>query len=114
MTEPLYKSRPTAFEMLPATTVRNGPINDFIYMSEGNSNAYLIVTSQGRIVINTGMGFEGPMHKEYFDSIDTGPVRYLIFTQGHVDHVGGAARARRAGATVHSGLVWLHGDQVGR
>lgn len=90
MPEPLYKSRPTAFEMLPATTVRNGPINDFIYMSEGNSNAYLIVTSQGRIVINTGMGFEGPMHREYFDSIDTGPVRYLIFTQGHVDHVGGA------------------------
>ncbi|MBW2396639.1 MAG: MBL fold metallo-hydrolase, partial [Deltaproteobacteria bacterium] len=76
--------------MLPATTVRNGPINEFIYLSEGNSNAFLIVTSEGRIVINTGMGFEAPMHKAYFDSVDSGPVRYVIFTQGHVDHVGGS------------------------
>ncbi|MCP5057622.1 MAG: MBL fold metallo-hydrolase [bacterium] len=90
MSDPLYRSRPTAFEMLPATTVRNGPVNEFIYLSEGNSNAFLIVTSEGRIVINTGMGFEAPMHKAYFDSIDSGPVRYVIFTQGHVDHVGGS------------------------
>ncbi len=89
MSEPLYRSRPTAFEMLPATEVRHGPVNEFIYLSEGNSNAFLIVTKEGRIVVNTGMGFEAPMHKEYFDSVDDGPVRYVIFTQGHVDHVGG-------------------------
>ena len=42
--------------------------NDFIYLSEGNSNAYLVVTPAGRVVINTGMGFEAPVHKAYFDS----------------------------------------------
>jgi len=90
VSEPLWRSRPTAFEMLPATTVRHSKINDFIYLSEGNSNSFLIVTSEGRVVVNTGMGFEAPTHKEYFDSIDSGPIRYVIFTQGHVDHVGGA------------------------
>jgi alkyl sulfatase BDS1-like metallo-beta-lactamase superfamily hydrolase len=97
MSTPLYRSRPTAFEMLPATTVRNGPINDFIFCSEGNSNAYMVVTSEGRVVINTGMGFEAPIHKAYFDSIDSGPIRYVIFTQGHVDHVGGADHFREEG-----------------
>ncbi len=100
MSEPLHRSRPTAFEMLPATTVRNGPINDFIHLSEGNSNAYLIVTSEGRIVINTGMGFEAPMHREAFDAVDSGPIRYVIFTQGHVDHVGGADQFIEAGTEV--------------
>ncbi len=86
---PLWRSRPSAFELLPATTVRRRAINGFVYLSEGNSNAYLVVTSQGRVVINTGMGFEAPVHKEYFDSVDSGPIRYILLTQGHVDHVGG-------------------------
>ncbi len=100
MSEPLYRSRPTAFELLPATEVRNGPVNDFIYLSEGNSNAYLIVTNEGRIVINTGMGFEGPMHRQYFDSVDSGPIRYVIFTQGHVDHVGGTDQFLEEGTEI--------------
>jgi len=86
--------------MLPATTVRHTKINDFIYLSEGNSNSFLIVTPEGRIVVNTGMGFEAPVHKEYFDSIDSSPVRYVIFTQGHVDHVGGADHFVEAGTEI--------------
>jgi len=66
-------------------------------MSEGNSNAYLIVTPAGRVIVNTGMGYEGPVHRAYFDSIDRGPVRYIVLTQGHVDHVGGADAFREDG-----------------
>ena len=88
MSEPLWRSRPDAFVMHPATTVRHQAINDFIYLSEGYSNSFLVVTPAGRVVINTGMGFEAPVHKAYFDSIDAGPVKYIVLTQGHVDHVG--------------------------
>jgi glyoxylase-like metal-dependent hydrolase (beta-lactamase superfamily II) len=100
MPEPLYRSRPDAFSMLPATTVRRKAINDFVYLSEGNSNAFLVVTREGRVVINTGMGFEAPVHREYFDSIDRGPVRYIVLTQGHVDHVGGVDLFREPGTEV--------------
>jgi len=100
MTAPLWRSRPTAFEMLPATTVRRKAINDFIHLSEGNSNAYLVVTREGRVVVNTGMGFEAPVHKAYFDSIDRSPVRYILLTQGHVDHVGGVDLFREPGTEV--------------
>jgi alkyl sulfatase BDS1-like metallo-beta-lactamase superfamily hydrolase len=100
MSEPVWRKRPDAFKMLPATTLRRKQINDFIWLSEGNSNAFLVVTSEGRVVINTGMGFEAPVHKEYFDSIDAGPVRYILLNQGHVDHVGGVDCFREPGTQV--------------
>jgi len=52
------------------------------------------------VVVNTGMGYEGPVHKAYFDAIDRGPVRYIVLTQGHVDHVGGVDVFREAGTEI--------------
>lgn len=89
MSTPLYEQRPTAFELAPAAPGRSFAVNDFIHCSEGMSNAYQVQTAAGRVVINTGMGFEGPAHRENFDAVGTGPVRYVLFTQSHVDHVGG-------------------------
>jgi glyoxylase-like metal-dependent hydrolase (beta-lactamase superfamily II) len=100
MSTPLWRSRPTAFDMRPADRERRKQVADGIYLSEGYSNAYLIVTADGRVVVNTGMGFEGPIHKEYFDAVDRGPVRYIILTQGHVDHVGGVECFRAPGTEI--------------
>ena len=97
---PVYRSRPSGFEIQPASQAEARKINDFIYLSEGLSNSYLITTPEGRIVINTGMGFEAPVHKRNFDAIDDGPVRYILLTQGHVDHVGGVDLMRQAGTQV--------------
>lgn len=97
---PLYRSRPGAFDILPAHQTRAIPFNDFIYVSEGLSNSFLVVTSEGRVVINTGMGFEAPLHKRLYDAVDRGPVRYILLTQGHVDHVGGVDLFREAGTEV--------------
>ena len=86
---PLYSSRPGGHQIQPASQSEATKINDFIYLSEGLSNAYLMTTPEGRIVVNTGMGFEAPVHKRNFDAIDDQPIRYILLTQGHVDHVGG-------------------------
>ena len=69
-------------------------VNDFIVMSEGNSNAYLIQTGDGNIQVNAGMFYEAKVHERNFDAFSTDPVRYLILTQGHVDHVGGVQHFR--------------------
>ncbi len=88
--EPIYKSRRHAPEA--ARFGRCQRINDFILMSEGSSNTYLVETGEGNILINSGMGFEAPVHhanyRDLRGEID-GSLRKLIFTQGHVDHVGG-------------------------
>lgn len=65
------------------------PETPALWISEGLSNSYLISTSEGRVVINTGMGFEGPVHRAAYDAVTSGPISHVIFTQGHVDHVGG-------------------------
>ena len=99
-TDPVWRSRPTAFDIAPATTVRHAAVNDFIHVSEGTTNSYLIVTPAGRIVVNSGLGFEAPVHKAYFDSVDRSPLRYIILTQGHVDHVGGVDCLREPGTEI--------------
>jgi len=69
-------------------------IHDFIYRSAGTSASYLLATGAGRVIVNTGMGFEAPHHKRVFDAICPGPTPYIVTTQGHVDHVGGVALFR--------------------
>ncbi len=100
MSDPLWRNRPDAFAMHPATDVRQKRVNEFVYLSEGYSNSFLVVTPAGRVVINTGMGFEAPIHKAYYDGIDSGPIRYIVLTQGHVDHVGGVDHFREPGTLV--------------
>jgi len=97
---PLHRSRPGGFDIRPASSPVARPINDFIYVSEGLSNSYLVVTPEGRVVVNTGMGFEAPVHRRNFDAVDPGPIRYVLLTQGHVDHVGGVDHFLEPGTEV--------------
>jgi len=73
------------------------PLNDFIYRSAGTSASYMLAHDEGRVIVNTGMGWEAPHHKALFDPICSGPTQYIITTQGHVDHVGGVSRFRDKG-----------------
>lgn len=61
----------------------------FIFQSNGATAAYMIVTAAGRVIVNTGMGYEALHHKRLFDMACPGPTPYIITTQAHVDHVGG-------------------------
>jgi hypothetical protein len=57
----------------------------------------MIVTPAGRVIVNTGMGFEALVHRRLFDTVCAGPTPYIVLTQGHVDHVGGVAHFREPG-----------------
>jgi alkyl sulfatase BDS1-like metallo-beta-lactamase superfamily hydrolase len=85
--QPLYRSRPV--EPNPARFDTGQRVNDFIVLSEAFSNCYLLQTAEGNIQVNAGMGIEAPVIRHNFDAFSTDPLRYLVVTQGHVDHVGG-------------------------
>jgi glyoxylase-like metal-dependent hydrolase (beta-lactamase superfamily II) len=97
--DPLYKSRPVEPN---AARFEARRVNDFILLCEAFSNSYLLQTPAGNIQINAGMGFEAPVIQRSYDAFSAGRVKYLILTQGHVDHVGGTAwlRQRHPGLTV--------------
>ncbi len=89
---PIYKSRPV--EPNPAR-FGGQRINDFIVLSEAFSNSYLLQTPEGNIQVNAGMGIEAPVIKHNFEAFSNAPLRYLVLTQGHVDHVGGVGFFRQ-------------------
>jgi len=88
---PIYKSRPV--EPNPAR-FGGQRINDFIVLSEAFSNSYLLQTPAGNVQVNAGMGIEAPVIQHNFAQFSREPLRYLVLTQGHVDHVGGVAYFR--------------------
>lgn len=92
--EPAYRSRPGAEAMVPAVPEEVFEVVPGIWCSPGLSNVYLLPTAHGRVIVNAGMGFEGPVHRGNFDSVDSSPVAYIILTQGHYDHVGGLDSVR--------------------
>jgi len=60
-----------------------------IFLSPGVSNSYLVTTPEGDVLINSGMPHEGERHRARYAAVSAGPVRTIIFTQGHIDHIGG-------------------------
>jgi len=85
----IHRERPGADAMAGATDAPAADLGDGIWMSPGWSNSYMVGTDEGRVVINTGMGFEGPLHRRSYDAVLPSPTRAVLLTQGHYDHVGG-------------------------
>lgn len=94
----LIAQRPGMDQLRPAWQTEARRINDFIWMSEGTSNAYMVLTDAGRVIINCGMNFEGLTHRKVFDAVCPGPTPWIITTQAHVDHVGGVELFREEGS----------------
>ncbi|CAN7467383.1 MBL fold metallo-hydrolase [Phenylobacterium sp. LjRoot225] len=64
-------------------------INDFIFMAKDISNAYLVTTADGDLLVNTGFPTSAERNKAVFAPVRTGPLRYIVLTQSHPDHFGG-------------------------
>jgi glyoxylase-like metal-dependent hydrolase (beta-lactamase superfamily II) len=64
-------------------------ITDFIFMARDVSNAYLVTTADGDLLVNTGFPLSAQRNKALFAPKRSGPLRYIVLTQSHPDHFGG-------------------------
>jgi glyoxylase-like metal-dependent hydrolase (beta-lactamase superfamily II) len=64
-------------------------LGEGVFMSRNIANSYLVTTSDGDLIINTGTEFEAADIKARFARVSKGPLRMITFTQGHPDHVSG-------------------------
>jgi alkyl sulfatase BDS1-like metallo-beta-lactamase superfamily hydrolase len=96
----IHRERPGADAIRAASGEPARPVGEGIWVSPGLSNSYLLATDDGRVVVNTGMGFEGPLHRRAYDDVDPSVTRAIVLTQGHFDHVGGVEALRDEGTDV--------------
>ncbi len=66
-------------------------VTPFIYMARDISNAYLINTSDGDVMVNTGFMDDANQERnvKLLQPHRKGPLRYIFLTQSHADHFGG-------------------------
>ena len=75
-------------------------ITDFIFMAKDISNAYLITTSDGDVMVNTGFPDNGARNLALLAPHRTGPLRAIILTQSHADHFGGVDMFKEDGTRI--------------
>lgn len=75
-------------------------ITDFIFMAKDISNAYLVATGAGDVLINTGFMDNAQRTQSLLAPHRTGALRYIILTQAHPDHYGGVPTLREPGTQV--------------
>ncbi|MGE3690465.1 MAG: MBL fold metallo-hydrolase [Novosphingobium sp.] len=78
-------------------------ITPFIFMARDVSNAYLVTTSDGDVMVNCGMPEGAIRSTELLKPHRTGPLKYIILTQSHADHFGGVPRFQEPGTKIVGG-----------
>src|SRR5687768_17401876 len=78
-------------------------ITDTIFMVKDVSNAYLVTTEDGDLLVNTGFLGHGARNKGLFAPHRTGPLRRIIVTQAHADHYGALPDQLEPGTQVIAG-----------
>ncbi len=78
-------------------------ITDFIWMVHDSSNAYLVSTRDGDVMVNTGFSPNAEKNVTLLAPRRTGPLRYIILTQSHADHFGGLKAFREPDTKVVGG-----------
>ena len=75
-------------------------INDAISMVPATGNVYLVKTPDGDVIIDTAIAEIAGEVKKILDSEPHGPIKYIILTHAHADHIGGIALWKETGTQI--------------
>ena len=81
----------------PAKVVK---ISDSISMVRTTANVYLVITPAGNVVIDTAMKDLAEEARQLLTAENHGPIKYIILTHGHADHIGGISLWKEPGTQI--------------
>lgn len=81
----------------PAKAVK---IRDGVYMAPGACNVFLVTTPEGNVVIDTALPEVAAKSKALLDAESHAPVKYILLTHAHADHIGGISLWKGPGTQI--------------
>jgi alkyl sulfatase BDS1-like metallo-beta-lactamase superfamily hydrolase len=75
-------------------------VDDAIYQAIGFGNTFLITTPEGNVIVDTSMGMMATRHKALLAKVSDAPIKYIILTHGHGDHISGVGQWMQPGTEV--------------
>jgi alkyl sulfatase BDS1-like metallo-beta-lactamase superfamily hydrolase len=78
-------------------------ITDFIFMARDISNAYLVTTGEGDLLVNTGFMDNADRNVALLTPHRSGPLAFIVLTQSHADHYGAVPEFAEAGTQIVGG-----------
>jgi alkyl sulfatase BDS1-like metallo-beta-lactamase superfamily hydrolase len=75
-------------------------INDSICQAIGFGNTFMVTTEAGNVIIDTSMPFNSARHKQLLQAENAGPIKYIVVTHAHGDHVGGITAWKQPGTQI--------------
>lgn len=92
-------------------------ITHFIFMAKDISNAYLINTADGDLLVNSGFMDNAERNQTLLAPKRSGPLKRIVLTQAHADHYGGVPVLRESETQVIAERrfvdTWNYFDQLG-
>ncbi|MEN8158650.1 MAG: MBL fold metallo-hydrolase [Myxococcota bacterium] len=78
-----------------------------IWQARGTGNAHAISTAEGRVIFDCGLPTQVDRLRGLLDAADASPIRYVIASHAHLDHVGGAETFLDPGAELIAQRAFL-------
>tara|TARA_R110002110_G_scaffold205066_5_gene416869 strand:- start:53689 stop:55143 length:1455 start_codon:yes stop_codon:yes gene_type:complete len=65
-------------------------VSDTVFYATGVGNTVMIITDEGNVVFDTGLVLQSAKQLRALQEVSSAPVRYVVLSHSHADHVGGA------------------------